>query len=161
MLMLATWSFGMRASERAWESLRAGGCALDAVEATCVAAEDDPTIDSVGYGGLPDRDGEVTLDGCVMLSPRRCGSVCGMRHNRHPVSVARLVMERTPHIMLVGHGADEFAAANGFAREVLVAPEARAAWEAWKGAPASVDQSRDCAAPPRPIDRGGPNGNPD
>lgn len=157
-LLLTTWSFGLNAGRAAWTALASGGSALDAVEATCIAAEDDPGIDSVGYGGLPDRDGVVSLDGCIMLSPRRCGSVCCLRQVRHPVSAARQVMERTAHVMLAGTDADRFALHHGARAQELLAPEARAAWERWSAAPAVVDQSRDRLAPPRPIDRGPASG---
>ncbi|MFO0873956.1 MAG: isoaspartyl peptidase/L-asparaginase [Phycisphaerales bacterium] len=161
-ILLTTWSFGLRAGRTAWAALEAGRGALDAVELACIAAESDPEIDSVGYGGLPDRDGGVSLDGCVMLSPRRCGSACFVRSTRHPVSVARRVMERTGHIMLAGEGADAFAREQGLAatgeEAELLAPAARAAWLRWRAAPVPVDQSVDSSlrppGPPRPIDRG-------
>ncbi|HMN96056.1 MAG TPA: N(4)-(beta-N-acetylglucosaminyl)-L-asparaginase [Phycisphaerales bacterium] len=159
-ILLATWSFGLRAGRRAWASLLRGGAALDAVELACIDAEDDPGIDSVGYGGLPDRDGEVSLDACVMCSPRRIGSVCALRSTRRAASVARAVMERTPHALLAGTGADAFALSEGFAATSTLAPEAAEAWRRWRTAPHVVDQSRDGAnrapraesPPPRPVD---------
>ena len=161
MLLLTTWSFGLRAGASAWRMLEEGCPAIDAVEATCVAAEDDEGVDSVGFGGLPDRDGRVTLDGCVMLSARRCGSVCAVARCRHPVSLARRVMERTPHVMLAGAGADAFAAEQGMASEHLLAPAAEASWRAWRAGPAddggaakSAEWTRDGGGGLRPIDRG-------
>ena len=161
MRIVSTWSFGLRANEEAWPLVEAGR-ALDAVEAACAYADRAPDIDSVGFGGLPDASGRVSLDGCVMLSPARCGSVAGLRHHLHPVSVARLVMERTPHVMLVGADADGFADAQGLARAELLSDEARAAYEKWRREGGVVDQSRDSGRdsarglgfdPLRPVDR--------
>ena len=128
-LILSTWSFGMKANSAGWPVLSSGGAALDAVEQACRAVERDPTVDSVGYGGLPDRTGRVSLDGCIMLSPSQCGSVCFIRSFMHPVSIARRVMEKTPHVMLAGEGAQEFALAQGFEVEELLSPEAAARYE--------------------------------
>lgn len=149
--LLSTWSFGSRANAAAWPVLAAGGSALDAVEAVTVFCDDDPGIDSVGYGGLPDRDGGMSLDGCVMLSPERCGSVCAIRRHRHPVSVARLVMEQTQHVMLAGEGADGFADEFGLPEESLLSPDARKAWETWR------DQGNAQKTDVRPVD-GDPDG---
>ncbi|MCH2133008.1 MAG: N(4)-(beta-N-acetylglucosaminyl)-L-asparaginase [Phycisphaerales bacterium] len=146
--LLSTWSFGQRANEAAWPALAAGGSSIDAVEAVSVFCEDDPEIDSVGYGGLPDRDGAMSLDGCVMLSPEQCGSVCAIRRHRHPVSIARQVMDHTPHIMLAGEGADAFADAHDHPVEELLSPGAREAWE--KRQRELPEQSR--ASSPRPVD---------
>ena len=128
------------------------------MEAACAYADGAPDIDSVGFGGLPDASGRVSLDGCVMLSPGRCGSVAGLRHHLHPVSVARLVMERTQHVMLVGADADAFAAAQGQATAELLSEDARAAFEKWCREGGVVDQSRDSGRgigfdPLRPVDR--------
>src|SRR5690554_4498114 len=98
-VMIATWSFGQRGTTAAWPALAAGGSALDAVEAAARIVEADPEVDSVGFGGLPDLTGRVSLDGCIMLAPRRAGSVAGLRRHLHPVSIARKVMEKTRHIM--------------------------------------------------------------
>lgn len=158
-LILSTWSFSERGNAAAWPTLEAGGSALDAVERCCAVVDAAPDVDSVGYGGLPDASGRVSLDGCIMLAPARCGSACALRHHLHPVSVARQVMERTPHVMLAGGDADEFADLAGLARAELLSPEAKAAWEAWRKQPTTIDQGRDrsLAAPAglRPLD-GGP-----
>lgn len=130
---LSTWEHGLPANEAAWEILADGGRALDAVEAGVRIPEADPAITTVGYGGYPDRFGKVTLDACIMDEGGRCGSVAFLQDIMHPISVARRVMELTPHVMLVGAGALDFALRNGFQREDLLTPEARAAWEAWKG----------------------------
>jgi N4-(beta-N-acetylglucosaminyl)-L-asparaginase len=129
---LSTWNHGQPANEAAWEILQAGGRALDAVEAGVRVPEGDPEVSTVGYGGFPDRFGKVTLDACIMDEEGRCGSVAFLQDIKHPISVARQVMEKTPHVMLVGQGALDFALANGFEREDLLTPQARAAWERWK-----------------------------
>lgn len=147
--MVSTWSFASHGNESAWPALASGGDPLDAVLEACRVAEEDPSVDSVGYGGLPDADGHVTLDGCVMRSPSQCGSACGLRRHLHPAKVARLVMERTRHIMLVGEAADAFADAQGepsVLPERMLSPAARAAWEAWRQDPsdaAAGQQTRD------------------
>jgi N4-(beta-N-acetylglucosaminyl)-L-asparaginase len=154
--LISTWSFGLRGHAAAWPDLRDGGSSLDAVERACRIVEDDPDVDSVGYGGLPDATGDVTVDGCVMLAPDQCGCVCSVRRSRYAVSIARRVMERTDHVMLAGAGADAFAAEQGLERTELVAPSARERWEAWRRDPArTVDQSVDRGYdPPRPVDTG-------
>ena len=129
---LSTWNHGLAANDAAWPILTSGGSALDAVEAGVRISEADPEVTSVGYGGRPDRFGRVTLDACIMDERGRCGSVAFLQHIMHPISVARQVMEKTPHVMIVGQGALDFALANGFERENLLHPEAAAAWERWK-----------------------------
>ena len=129
---LSTWEHGQPANDAAWEILSTGGTSLDAVEAGVRVPEADPDVMTVGYGGFPDRFGKVTLDACIMDEAGRCGSVAFLQDIKHPVSVARKVMELTPHVMLVGQGALDFALANGFQRENLLTPQAAAAWEAWK-----------------------------
>lgn len=141
-IILSTWSFGRSANAAAWPILAGGGSALDAVERACIAVEDDPTIDSVGRGGLPDASGRVSLDGCVMLSPRRCAGVCFVRRFNHPVSIARRVMEQTHHVLLAGEGADAFAAAQGFTPEDLLTDEAREVWRKWRDDPALLKGER-------------------
>jgi N4-(beta-N-acetylglucosaminyl)-L-asparaginase len=153
--IVSTWSFSARGNAVAWDLLVAGGDAIDAVERCCSVIDAAPDVDSVGFGGLPDASGRVSLDGCIMLSPARCGAACALRSHLHPVTVARAVMERTSHVMLVGSDADDFADQAGLARAELLAPSAKAAWEAWRRAPHDVDQSRDSgAARLRPRDAG-------
>ncbi|NCT75202.1 MAG: N(4)-(beta-N-acetylglucosaminyl)-L-asparaginase [Chitinophagaceae bacterium] len=130
-VVVSTWDFGKAANAAAWEILSRSGRALDAVEAGVRIPEADETNQSVGYGGLPDRDGRVTLDACIMDEKYNCGSVMCLEHIKHPISVARLVMEKTPHIILTGEGALRFALANGFKKENLLTPAAEKAWLEW------------------------------
>ena len=116
-IVLSTWNFGLQANEAAWEVLKNKGRALDAVEAGVKIPEGDPNERSVGYGGRPDRDGRVTLDACIMDEFSNIGSVACLEHVKHPISVARMVMEKTPHVMLVGDGALQFALSQGFQKE--------------------------------------------
>lgn len=131
-VVISTWKHGIPANEKAWEILSAGGRALDAVEQGVRVSEADPKVTSVGLGGLPDREGNVTLDACIMDEHGNCGSVAFLKGIKHPISVARLVMEKTPHIMLVGDGALKFALENGFKQEELLTEEARNEWIKWK-----------------------------
>ncbi|HEX8040967.1 MAG TPA: N(4)-(beta-N-acetylglucosaminyl)-L-asparaginase [Chryseosolibacter sp.] len=130
-IVISTWNFGLAANVEAWKILSKGGRALDAVEAGAKVPEGDPRETSVGLGGLPDRDGKVTLDACIMDENSNCGSVACLEHIVHPISVARLVMEKTPHIMLVGDGALQFALANGFEKTNLLTAESEKAWQEW------------------------------
>lgn len=130
-IVISTWNFGVPANEEAWKILKSGGRALDAVEAGVRIPEGDPKVTSVGYGSLPDRDGHLTLDACIMDENANCGSVAFLEHIMHPISVARMVMEKTPHIMLVGEGASKFAVENGFQKENLLTPEAETEWRKW------------------------------
>jgi N4-(beta-N-acetylglucosaminyl)-L-asparaginase len=130
-IVLSTWDFGRAANAEAWKVLGRQGRALDAVEAGVKTTEADPLINTVGYGGLPDREGKVTLDSCIMDEKGGCGSVMCLEHIKHPVSVARLVMEKTPHVVLSGEGALQFALANGFKKENLLTPESEKAWKEW------------------------------
>ena len=130
-IVLSTWNFGIQANAEAWKILSSGGRALDAVEKGVQVPEGDPSETSVGLGGLPDRDGRVTLDACIMDEFANCGAVAGLEHIVHPISVARLVMEKTPHIMLVGDGALQFALANGFEKQNLLTPQSEEAWKNW------------------------------
>jgi isoaspartyl peptidase/L-asparaginase-like protein (Ntn-hydrolase superfamily) len=116
-MVISTWPHGMAANVAAWEVLKQGGRALDAVEKGVNVTELDPEITSVGYGGYPDRDGFITLDACIMDENGNGGSVTFLQHIKTPVSVARLVMEKTKHVMLSGEGALQFALANGFKKE--------------------------------------------
>lgn len=132
-VVISTWKWGLEANESAWKILNAGGRALDAVEEGVKVSEDDISLVSVGLGGNPDRDGHVTLDACIMDEKGNCGSVCFLEGIRHPTSVARAVMEKTPHIILVGEGALKFAVDNGFVKENTgLTPRAQEAWKKWK-----------------------------
>ena len=146
-LLISTWSFSLPIIETEFPRLATPGSALDVVEACARVAELDESIDSVGYGGLPDREGRCTFDAAVMTSPPESGSVCGMERHLHPVSVARLVMERTEHKMLVGSLADDFADSHGLPSESILSERAKAKWERWK-------QSNQDATPPAPFDHG-------
>jgi len=130
-VVISTWNFGIVANQEAWKTLAKGGRALDAVEAGVRVPEADLHNHSVGRAGYPDRDGHVTLDACIMDDLGNCGSVAGMEYIAHPISVARLVMEKTPHVMLVGDGATQFAVENGFKKEKLLTPESEKAWKEW------------------------------
>ncbi len=124
---------GMRATQRAMDMLKQGADTLDAVIAGVNIVEEDPEDNSVGYGGLPNEEGVVELDASVMHGPsRRCGSVAGIRGCKTPSKIARLVMERTDHIMLVGEGAGRFARECGFKEEDLLTEKSRLAWLTWK-----------------------------
>ena len=130
-IVLSTWNFGLKANEAAWEVLSKNGKALDAVEAGVKVPEGDPTERSVGYGGRPDRDGRVTLDACIMDENANIGSVACLEHIKHPISVARAVMEKTPHVMLVGDGALQFALSQGFQKENLLVEDSEKEWKEW------------------------------
>ena len=130
-IILSTHNHGLPANDVAWETLLNGGNAMDAAEAGARVTEADPTITSVGFGGLPDEQGNVTLDACVMDSNGNAGSVAFLQNIKHPVSVARKVMEDTKHVMLVGEGARLFAVSQGFEEMDLLTVESRQAWEEW------------------------------
>jgi N4-(beta-N-acetylglucosaminyl)-L-asparaginase len=130
---LSTWNHGLPANRTAMDVLAQGGTILDAVQRGVMVVEADPTNLSVGLGGLPDRDGVVTLDACLMDGTGRCGSVSFVQGIAHPVALARAVMDHTQHVMLVGKGAEQFARERGIAivPNTLTAA-ARKAWEDWK-----------------------------
>ena len=130
-VVVSTWDAGITANNGAWPILQKGGRALDAVEAAGRAAEDEPSC-CVGLSAWPDRDGHVTLDSCIMDGNGDCGAVSFLERIKHPVSVARRVMETTPHILLSGEGAQKFAVANGFPLESgKLSPEAEKEWKEW------------------------------
>lgn len=131
-VVVSTWNFGKQANKAAWDILSDNGSALDAVEAGARVPEADPDIRTVGYGGRPDRDGFVTLDACIMDQNDECGSVAALQHIKHPISVARKVKEASPHVMLVGDGALQFALSQGFEKEDLLTEDSRSDWEEWK-----------------------------
>ena len=130
-IVISTWDFGIAANQAAWKILAAGGRSLDAVEAGARVPEADLNNHSVGRAGYPDRDGRVTLDACIMDENGNCGAVAAMENIDHPISVARLVMEKTPHVFLVGAGATQFALENGFKKTKLLTPESEKAWKEW------------------------------
>lgn len=131
-VVISTWGFGIQANAEAWKVLSPGGHSLDAVEAAARIIEADPENQSVGVGGLPDRDGRVTLDASVMTGDGRAGSVASLEYIVHPVSVARKVMENTPHVLLAGEGALQFALEQGFTKSELLTEASREAWLEWK-----------------------------
>ena len=132
-VVVSTWNHGLSANVKALEVLHAGGDALDAAEAGVMVTELDSLEHSVGLSGFPDRDGIVTLDAAIMDHTGRAGSVAFVRGVTHPISLARMVMQRTPHVMLVGGGAEQFAREQGvkFAPETPLHPEMFAAWQLW------------------------------
>jgi len=130
-LVISTWDTGLAANQGAWQVLNKGGRALDAVEAGVMVTESSQNC-CVGLGGNPDREGIVTLDACIMDEKFNCGSVAALERIKHPISVARRVMEKTPHVMLVGEGAQQFAVAQGFPLEpAQLSPEAEQAYREW------------------------------
>jgi len=131
-LVISTWKHGIPANDAAWKILSGGGAALDAVEAGARVPEGDPNVTSVGYGGLPDEECRVTLDASIMGPDGRAGAVAFVQNYKHPISIARKVMETTDHVFIVGEGAEEFARKQGFAREELLTEAAREAWIKWK-----------------------------
>jgi L-asparaginase/N4-(beta-N-acetylglucosaminyl)-L-asparaginase len=135
-VFLSTWRWGIDANRRAAEVYARGGSLLDAVEKGINVVEDDPNVTTVGYGGYPNAEGEVELDAGIMDGTRhRAGAVCNLHKIRNPISVARLVMERTRHTTMAGEGALQFAIANGFQPEQLLTPKSLAAWLKWKATP--------------------------
>ena len=130
-LVVSTWRHGLPANVAAWQALGTGGRALDAVEKGVMVVEADPEVTSVGYGGRPDRDGHVTLDACIMDQHGNAGAVAFLEGIMHPVAVARRVMEKTPHVMLVGEGAAQFAREQGFRQQDLLTDASRKAWREW------------------------------
>lgn len=130
-LVISTWDAGINANKGAWEVLKNGGSALDAVEKGVMVTEDEISC-CVGLGANPDRDGHVTLDASIMDENGNCGCVAFLERIKHPISVARRVMEKTPHVMLVGSGAQQFALSEGFQLEPdKLSPDAQKAYEEW------------------------------
>lgn len=130
-IVICTWNFA-NASAKAWEVLNSGGSSLDAVEQGVMIEEADVDNQTVGKGGRPDRDGNVTLDSCIMDKDGNCGAVVYLQNIVHAVSVARKVMEDTPHVMLAGKGAEQFAYEKGFTKEDLLTDKSRQEWIEWK-----------------------------
>lgn len=129
--VIATWNVP-NSTAKAWEVIEEGGSALDAIEQGCMIEEANEKGQSVGIGGLPDRDGKVTLDASIMNKEGNYGAVVCMQNIVHPISVARKVMEDTPHVILAGKGAEQFAVSVGFKRKDLLTEASRKAWEEWK-----------------------------
>ena len=130
-MVVCTWHF-QNATSKAWEVLNNGGNALDAVEQGVMVEEADPTNETVGLGGRPDRDGHVTLDACIMNHEGKCGSVVALQNIVHAISVARKVMETTPHVMLAGLGAEQFAYESGFKKTYLLTESSKKQYDEWK-----------------------------
>ncbi len=130
-IVIATWDV-RQSTKKAWEELQKGKSSLDAVEQGCKIAEADKKNQTVGNGGRPDRDGNVTLDACIMDKNSNYGAVVYMQHITHAISVARKVMEDTPHAILAGKGAEKFAIENGFQPEDLLTEASKKDWEIWK-----------------------------
>ncbi len=130
-VIISTWNHGLPANAATWESLHAHKPPLDAIEKGLKIPEADPKVRSVGYGGFPDREGKVTLDACIMDHNSDCGSVCFLEGIMHPISVAKRVLQNTPHVMLSGEGAFQFAKEEGFKEENLLTAEAEKDWHKW------------------------------
>lgn len=131
-LFIATWPFGLPACKQSLVSLKAGGSVLDAVEQGIRVAEADTEVDSVGVGGVPNANGVVQLDACIMDGTnQKAGAVAALEDYPHPISVARKVMEKTKHVFVVGQGAKDFAAQQGFEKQDLLTPQQREKWKQW------------------------------
>jgi len=130
-LIISTWNHGFAANEEALRQLVKGKSAIDAIVSGVGVCEADPDNRSVGYGGLPDREGHVTLDACIMDAKSNCGSVSFLQEIKHPIAVAKKVLQETSHVMLSGKGAQDFALSQGFLKENLLTPESKKDWEEW------------------------------
>ena len=130
-IVIATWNVP-NATAKAWEVLDNGGISLDAVEQGCMIEEADVKNSSVGKGGMPDRDGNVTLDACIMDKDGNYGAVMCVQNITHVISLARKVMEETPHAILAGEGAEKFGYDLGFKKENLLTESSKKAWKKWK-----------------------------
>jgi len=131
-IVISTWIAGIEANAEAWKTLEKGGRAIDAVQKGVMVIESDPKNQYVGIGGLPDRDGFVTLDACIMDENNNAGAVAFLQDIENPVAVARKVMDDTPHVLLVGEGALQFAKEKGFKTVNLLTEKSKKDWEAWK-----------------------------
>src|ERR1017187_2226485 len=134
-ISLSTWKHGFQPNQITYDAVLSGKSALDAVEFGARYCEADLTCMSVGRGGLPDAMGEVTLDAAIMDHEGNCGAVAFVQNYEHVASIARRVMEKTPHVMLVGEGAERFAASEGFKKTDLLTEKAKALWEQWMTQP--------------------------
>jgi len=131
-VVISTWNHGLPANEKAYKLLLKGKNSLDAVEEGLIVAENDPEVLSVGYGGLPDSEGRVTLDASIMDWKARIGSVICVEHIRNPIKLARLVLENTEHTVLAGDGAYKYAVQNGFEPELLLTEYSLKRYREWK-----------------------------
>ena len=152
-LILATWSFALPGVEQAMAAFHKTADPLDACESVCSIAEHDERIDSVGFGGLPDASGMMSLDAMVMRGPSESGAVCCVQRHLDVTQLARLVMECTPHMMLAGEAADRFASSQGLSESDLLAPSARAMWFDWSRSGKGLHRLPEVGL--RPIDGGG------
>ena len=160
-VIITTWRFGIQACQAGWKQLTAGASAIDAIEAAGNVTELDPAVNSVGYGGRPNADGVVELDAAIMDGPTHAaGAVGGMTNIRTPISVARRVMERTPHVFLVGDNARRFAIAQGFVEQDLLTPDSEQKWREWKGHPAPSEVAHFEVGPKSGSQYGEPHGRP-
>ena len=130
-IIISTWQHGLKANERASEILKQGRRPVDAAQEGVMVVESDPTNTSVGLGGYPDRDGHVTLDACLMDEFGNAGGVMFLEGIEHPISVARLIMDNTPHVFLAGDGALQFALENGFTQKIGLNDVQKKAWQDW------------------------------
>ena len=137
-VVISTWNHGIAANTAAWAVLNNGGKAIDAVEVGVRVTESDPTGQSVGIGGRPDMNGDVTLDACIMNEQGDCGSVAYLKNIEHPITVARQVMEETPHVMLVGDGAKQFALEKGHPEINLLTEQSKQEWLKWQASERKV-----------------------
>jgi N4-(beta-N-acetylglucosaminyl)-L-asparaginase len=138
--VISTWKHGIAANEKAIEILNAGGNSLDAVEQGVKVSEDNPEVLSVGYGGLPDNEGRVTLDAAIMDWKARIGAVVFLEHIKNPISVARMILENTEHIILAGDGAYKYALLNGFRSESLLTEKSIGRYKEWRASNSGKSQ---------------------
>ena len=148
-LFVATWNFGLPACKQSLETLNKTKSILDAIEMGIRVAEADTSVDSVGVGGAPNANGVVQLDACFMDGEtHKAGSVAALENYPHPISVARRVMEKTKHVLLVGAGAADFAKKQGFESQDILTSEQKKKWEKWLAEQAKAVKAVDNAAPP-------------
>ncbi len=158
-VMITTWKFGVAACRVGWQRLAEGASALDAIETAANVTELDPLVNSVGYGGRPNAECVVELDAAIMDGvTHSAGAVGSITSIRTPISVARRVMERTPHVMLVGDNARRFAVQNGFIEQDLLTSDSLQKWNEWKGRTAQADVAHFDAGPRLASPYGEPHG---
>ncbi len=131
-IVISTWKHGLDANKAAYEIMKNGGNSLDSAEQGVRVSEDDPAVLSVGYGGLPDADGRVTLDAAIMDWKARVGSVICVENIKNPISLARLILENTEHMVLAGDGAYDYAIKNGFKPGNLMTENSLKRYNEWK-----------------------------